>query len=77
MDNASLYYLQMFGGALKLAIHTRIEPLEGGYAQASNKDFQLERLTKVKSDLTFKINSGTLESISGDILDTYKLYLMQ
>ena len=73
--NPSLDYLKILGGALSLALVTRIEQIQNDDVQSADKKSELEQLKKAKSALKFKINTGTIESISADVVESYRLYL--
>ena len=76
-NDPMLEYLQIYGGGLSLALHTRIEQIQKGYVQCKNKKFELEKPKNAKSALKFKINTGTIESISADIVESYRLYSVE
>jgi hypothetical protein len=74
---SDLQYLQVLGGSLSVAIFMRLDQLKGGAAKSRNRDEEIEKLEKVQSLLTFKINSSTASEIEASITNAYKEYCLQ
>lgn len=76
-EGKDLQTLKIYAGSLSLAVSSRIAQLKNGSAQSLKKDPEIAKLEEVAGRLNFKLNTSTIEEVTHDVAEAYKIYAMQ